>query len=182
VPVAAPVIFITGYDKFMLNAFTHNGIDYLLKPVSADDLQKALLKYHRLQQHFTTQQMLAPLLENGGAKKRTRLLVKKGLEYVSLPYADVVLFFTEHKLVYVVDKCGKKYIADKNLSELEEELDHQMFFRMNRQYIVNINFIRSFKSYERVKLQVELTLPDLNHVVIVSQETAPEFRKWIAGA
>lgn len=181
VAVAAPVIFITGYDQFMLNAFTHNGIDYLLKPVSADDLEKALNKYQRLQQHFSTQQALAPMLQQLGLKKRSRLLVKKGMEHVSLPCTDVVLFYTENKLVYVVDKCGKKYMADKNLSELEVELDDQMFFRVNRQYIVNINYIRSFKTYERVKLQVDLTLPELNHVVIVSQETAPDFRRWIAG-
>jgi DNA-binding LytR/AlgR family response regulator len=181
VAVAAPVIFITGYDKFMLSAFAHNGIDYLLKPVCPEDLMKALQKYRRLQHHFNSRQMVAPLLGQLGAKKRNRILVKRGVEYVSLPCADVVLCYTENKLVYVLDKCGKKYLADKNLGELESELDNQMFFRVNRQYIVNINFIRSFKSYERVKLQVELTLPDVPHVVIVSQETAPEFRKWIAG-
>ncbi|RPD44248.1 LytR/AlgR family response regulator transcription factor [Paracnuella aquatica] len=182
VPVAAPVIFITGYDKFMLSAFAHNGIDYLLKPVCADDLEKALQKYRRLQQHFNSRQLMEPLLGQLGVKKRNRILVKRGVEYVSLPCADLVLCYTENKLVYVLDKCGKKYLSDKNLGEMESELDNQMFFRVNRQYIVNINFIRSFKSYERVKLQVELTLPEVQHVVIVSQETAPEFRKWIAGA
>lgn len=182
VPVAAPVVFITGYDQFMLNAFAHNGIDFLLKPVCAADLSKALQKYHRLQQHFNSRQLMEPLLGHLNGKKRCRLLVKKGVEYVSLPCADMVLCYTENKLVYVVDKCGKKYLCDKNLGELEGTLDSQMFFRVNRQYIVNINYIRSFKAYERVKLQVELTLPDLQHVVIVSQETAPEFRKWIAGA
>lgn len=125
---------------------------------------------------------MEPLLGQLGVKKRNRILVKRGVEYVSLPCADIVLCYTENKLVYVLDKCGKKYLSDKNLGEMESELDNQMFFRVNRQYIVNINFIRSFKSYERVKLQVELTLPEVQHVVIVSQETAPEFRRWIAGA
>lgn len=182
VPVAAPVIFITGYDHFMLNAFAHNGIDYLLKPVCAADMAKAIQKYRNLEQHFNSRQMIAPLLGQVNTKKRSRLLVKKGVEYVSLQCADMVLCYTENKLVYVVDKYGKKYLSDKNLAELEAELDNQVFFRVNRQYIVNIDYIRSFRTYERVKLQVELTLPDLRHVVIVSQETAPEFRKWIAGA
>ena len=53
VHIDAPIIFITGYDKFMLNAFEYNSIDYLLKPVCAEDLQKALEKYKRLEQHFT---------------------------------------------------------------------------------------------------------------------------------
>jgi DNA-binding LytR/AlgR family response regulator len=92
----------------------------------------------------------------------------------------VVLFFTENKIVYVIDRSGKKYLVDKNLSDLETELDSKTFFRVNRQYIVNINFIRSFKAYERVKLQIELTLSDLNYFIVVSQETAPLFRKWMS--
>lgn len=182
VPLTAPVVFITGYDHFMMNAFAFNSIDYLLKPVSSEDLQKALQKYQRLQQHFAVRQEgLVQFLDGMQIKKKSRLLVKKGVEYVSLPYADIVLFYTENKLVYVVDRTGKKYLSDKNLSELEAELDREQFFRLNRQYIVNINFIRSFRSYERVKLQVELLQQDPQHVLIVSQETAPEFRKWVAG-
>jgi DNA-binding LytR/AlgR family response regulator len=108
------------------------------------------------------------------------LLVKKGLENISLLLEDVVLFFTENKIVYVIDKTGRKYLIDKNLSDLEVELDNKTFFRVNRQYIININYIRSFKAYERVKLQIELTVTDLNYFIVVSQETAPLFRKWIS--
>ena len=93
---------------------------------------------------------------------------------------EIVLFFTENKIVYVIDKTGRKYLVDKNLADLEIELDNKTFFRVNRQFIVNINYIRSFKAYERVKLQIELTVTDLNYFIIVSQETAPYFRKWIS--
>ena len=179
VRIDAPIIFITGYDKFMLNAFEYNSIDYLLKPVCKEDLQKAIEKYKRLEQHFTQTSYLSNFLQHFDQQKKTRLLVKKGLENISLVLEDVVLFFTENKIVYVIDKSGKKYLVDKNLSDLETELD-KTFFRVNRQYIVNINFIRSFKAYERVKLQVELTLSDLNYFIVVSQETAPLFRKWIS--
>ncbi|MBS1576922.1 MAG: LytTR family transcriptional regulator, partial [Bacteroidetes bacterium] len=59
------------------------------------------------------------------------------------------------------------------------ELDDSMFFRANRQYIVNINFVKGFKAYEKVKLLVDLTLQEINHCIIISQETAPAFRKWM---
>jgi DNA-binding LytR/AlgR family response regulator len=176
----APIIFITGYDKFMMNAFEYNSIDYLLKPVYKEDLEKALEKYKRLEQHFTHTSLLNNFLQNFNQYKKTRLLVKKGLENISLLLDDIVLFFTENKIVYVIDKNGRKYLADKNLTDLEQELDAKIFFRVNRQYIVNINYIRSFKSYERVKLQVELTITDLNYFIVVSQETAPLFKKWIS--
>jgi len=77
---------------------------------------------------------------------------------------------------------GEKNTWHKNLSEMEEELDSSVFFRANRQYIININFVRGFKSYEKVKLMVDLTLPELNHCIIVSQEMAPQFREWMHNA
>jgi len=180
--VDAPVIFVTAYDEFMMNAFEYNGIDYLLKPVDREDLRKALTKYRMLEKHFTDHHSLKSLLQYVGEHKKKRMIVKKGMENISLRLDDIVLFYTENKIVYVVDRWGKKYLADKNLSEMEEELDEATFFRANRQYIININFIRGFKAYEKVKLIVDLTLPDLNHCVIVSQEMAPQFREWMHNA
>jgi len=180
VKIDVPIIFITGYDKFMMTAFEYNSIDYLLKPVCREDLKKALEKYKRLEQHFTQTSVLSNFLQTFNQQKKKRLLVKKGLENISLLLDDVVLFFTENKIVYVIDKTGRKYLVDKNLSDLEADLDNKTFFRVNRQYIINLHFIRSFKAYERVKLQIELTVTDLNYFIVVSQETAPLFRKWIS--
>jgi DNA-binding LytR/AlgR family response regulator len=164
-----------------MNAFEYNSIDYLLKPVCKEDLQKALDKYKRLEQHFTQQpNTLQTFLQHFVQPKKKRLVVKKGLESIPLLLEEVALFFTENKVVYVIDKRSRKYLCDKNLSDLEEELDKKTFFRVNRQYIVNIDYIRSFKTYERVKLQLELTVSDVNCFIVVSQETAPSFRKWIS--
>ena len=176
--IDAPVIFVTAYDEFMMNAFEYNGIDYLLKPVDEKELDNALKKYNMLQHHFAKNninKLVQPFLQT----KKTRLVVKKGIESIALPFDDIVLFFTENKVVYVIDKCGRKYLCDKNLADLEVELDKNRFFRANRQYIVNINYIRSFKPYEKVKLQIDLAATDINHAIIVSQETAPAFRKWV---
>ena len=108
------------------------------------------------------------------------MLVRKGIENIALRTNDIVILYTENKLVYVIDREGKKYIADKHLGELDQELDHSIFFRVNRQYIINIGFVKSYKAYEKVKLLVDLTMPDLHHQIIVSQEMAPCFRKWIS--
>lgn len=181
--VNIPVVFITGYDEFMLNAFEYNGIDYLLKPVSKHELEKSLIKYKMLERHFTNgQTSVNNLLNQLNSRKKNRLLVRKGMENISLRLQDIVFFYTENKIVYVIDNAGKKYIADKNLTVLETELDDNMFFRANRQYIININYIKGFKAYEKVKLMVDLTLTDINHCIIVSQETAPEFKEWMFNA
>lgn len=176
VDVKSPVIFITGYDQFMLNAFEHNGIDYLLKPIDETDLAKALAKYKTFEKHFNPPHSF---LNGFKQKSKSRLIVRKGIENVALRINDIVLIYTEEKIVFVVDKEGRKYLIDKKLSELEQDLDNTIFFRANRQYIVNIGFIKSYKTYERVKLQVDLAMPTLNHHIVVSQETAPVFKKWI---
>lgn len=181
--VYSPVIFVTAYDEFMMNAFECNGIDYLLKPVDEKELTHALQKYKMLQNHFANKSNdLNKFINPFIATKKTRLVVKRGIECIALPFDDIVLFFTENKIVYVIDKSGKKYLSDKNLCDLEIELDKNRFFRANRQYIVNINYIKSFKPYEKVKLKIDLATTDINHAIIVSQETAPAFRKWVYDA
>ncbi|MGH2649468.1 MAG: LytR/AlgR family response regulator transcription factor [Ginsengibacter sp.] len=183
--VRIPVIFITGYDEYMMMAFENNGIDYLLKPVDKNDLEKALLKYNKLESHFLNTKVNVPvdnLVKFISGRKKTRLLVKKGLENIAVLLDDIALIYTQNKLVYVIDRFSKKYLSDKTLSELEEELDSAVFFRVNRQYIININFVKSFKSYEKVKLVIDITIPEINHSIIISQETAPAFRKWMHDA
>ncbi|MEO8109251.1 MAG: LytTR family DNA-binding domain-containing protein [Ginsengibacter sp.] len=183
--VRTPVIFTTGYDEFTMMAFENNGIDYLLKPISKSDLDKALLKYRKFQTHFSHTEVNEPvenLVKFINNRKKTRLLVKKGLENIALRLDDITLFYTENKVVYVLDSCAKKYISDKTLTELEEELDSDIFFRANRQYIVNINYIRGFKPFEKVKLAIDLSIPDIKHCITISQETAPAFRKWMYDA
>ncbi len=180
--IPTPVIFTTGYDEFMMNALEYNGIDYLLKPVSPIQLLKAIQKYKMLEKHFQNHKGLHQLINYVSDHKRKRILVRKGLETISLLLEDIVLFYTENKLVYVLDKSGKKYLSDNNLTELEKSLDPRMFFRANRQYIININFIRGFKAYEKVKLWIDLSLPEICHDIIISQEMAPQFKDWMSNA
>ena len=180
-----PVIFVTDEPEHMLKAFEYNCLAYLLKPLDPDRLYKAIAKYRML---YTQERANNSLASNQGSDKpathvRHRMLVKKGKENISLPMSDIVLFHTEHRTVYAIDKRGREYIVDKNLCDTELELDRSSFFRVNRQYIVNINFIHGYKTHEKVKLVIELTVPRLNHhFLVVSQEMAPQFREWMYNA
>jgi DNA-binding LytR/AlgR family response regulator len=181
--VKTPVIFTTCYDQFMLLAFENNGIDYLLKPVEKADVEKALWKYRSLQNHFVHHDhSVSKLMNFVSSRSRSRLLVRKGTENILLRLEDVILFYTENKIVFVIDRFLKKYMLDKTLTDLEEELDSNIFFRANRRYIVNLNYVKGFKPYEKVKLLIDLNVPDVSHSIIVSQETAPAFRKWVREA
>lgn len=115
-------------------------------------------------------------------RRKSRLLLRKGLENIPVKLDDIALFYTENKIVYALDRSGRKFVADKKLNELETELTAELFFRANRQYIIGLNFIKGFKPYDKVKLQVDLTVSESQHLVIISQETAPAFRKWMSEA
>ncbi|HEY0354783.1 MAG TPA: LytTR family DNA-binding domain-containing protein [Flavisolibacter sp.] len=179
VTVTCPIIFVSAYDKYMLNVFDYCGIDYLLKPVSHRDVNQALNKYDLLQNHFATNNHVNSGIKEYLKNKRSRILLRKGSMLVSMPLEEIVLFYTENMVVFALDQCGNKYMADKSLNVLEEELDPVIFMRVNRQYILNVKYVYGFKIYDRVKLMVSLTQKDIDHVIIVGQEKAKMFREWI---
>lgn len=178
--IKCPVIFVTAFDKYMIDAFEYNCIDYLLKPVDLNKLANAINKYKNLQHHFINNySSIVDYLQNS-KKNKSRIIVKKGIEFLSLKLADVVYFFTEHKLVFAVDKDNRKFLCETNsLADIEEMVDAKTFFRANRKYIVNANFITKFRSIDKSKISVELVLP-VNEEIIVSQENAAAFKKWMS--
>ena len=115
----------------------------------------------------------------GIRKAKTRLLVQKGIENILLRLEDIVFFYTESKIVFVVDRSGKKYLSGYTLADLETQLNPLVFFRANRQYIISIDYIRSFRSFEKVKIKVDVDIVGLSPCIIISQETAAAFRKWM---
>ena len=179
VTVTCPVIFATAFDEYLLEALEHNSIDYLLKPFKQEKLEGALKKYLRLKQHFTSTltQFVQSYNPNGG-KSKGRIVVKKGIDFVSVKADDVAYFYTEHKVVFLIDKEGNRYLVDKPLAELEAELHTEKFFRVNRKFLVHINAIARFKSFEKGKILVELK-PPTKEEVTVSQENAADFREWM---
>jgi DNA-binding LytR/AlgR family response regulator len=178
VSVTAPIVFITAYDNYLVKAFEQNSIEFLLKPIDEVAILHTLNKYKNLKQHFINRydEITGKL---GPKAKRTRLIVKKGIEYQSVLLEDIAYFFTEHKVTFLVTKQDKKFMLDQNLKELEEELDTKIFYRANRKYIVNIDCIKSYKTFEKVKLAVELNIP-VSEDIIISQENATAFKKWMS--
>lgn len=173
-PVKFPVIFTTAYDKYMLESFEFSSVDYLLKPITEEKLKRSLDKIQKLEQHFF-QGNLLKLIQQQPAKGR--LVARKGTEFVALNTNDIAYFFSEHKIVFVRDFAGRQMIVDKNLAELETELDRRAFFRINRKFITNQKAIDRFKP-DNGKIQIFLK-PEMKEEIFVSKETAPEFRKWI---
>jgi DNA-binding LytR/AlgR family response regulator len=182
VPLACPVVMVTAYDEYVLEALAHSCIDYLLKPVRQERLVQALDKYVRLRRHFAGD--LAGLLRTlggePGPRPRSRILVRKGLDFLSIPLEEVAFFLTEHKLVFLCDRRGTRYLVDRPLAELEKDLDPARFFRLNRKYLAHVEAIVRFRPGEKGRIDVTLA-PAPREPVAVSQERASAFRSWIAG-
>jgi len=159
----------------MLNTLLFN--DNIIKENNAIDSQDRMLSnYYR-----TKDPGIVKLIHLPERKKRTGLVVKKGTDNLFILLENIVFFYTANKIVFAIDADGKKYVRNGSLSILESELDTNTFFRANRQYIINIRHVKSFRSYERVKLKVDMHRDELNnkYFIIISQKTAPAFRKWI---
>jgi DNA-binding LytR/AlgR family response regulator len=174
-PVKFPVIFTTAYDKYLMESFEFNSVDYLLKPITEEKLRRSLDKIRRLEQHFIHGSIMKLIRED--KTSRNRIVARKGTEFIALNMDDVAYFFTEHKIVFVRDISGRQMIVDKNLAELEAELATRSFFRINRKFLASQKSIDRFKP-DNGKIQVFLK-PEMKEDIHVSKETAPEFRKWI---
>jgi len=111
--------------------------------------------------------------------KRKRIIVKKGVEFISLKVEEIPLIYTQSRIVYVIDQLENRYLFEGNLMELQGHLDEKVFFRANRQTLININYIKSYRSYDGMRLLVKLNLEREPFQIIISQVTTPLFKKWI---
>ena len=180
IKILSPVIFCTAYDEYWQEAFEHNSIDYLLKPIKQDKLEITLNKYDKLKQHFTTnfQQLQQWQRHPADMGYKKRFLVKRGMDYISVKTEDIAYFYAAHKLVCMVDNKNQKFILDQSLAEIEKQLNPSHFYRVNRKYFVQQNAIKKIKSFPKSKLQLELE-PPISEDIIISQENVSAFKEWM---
>jgi len=169
-----PVVFTTAYDKYLLESFEFNSIDYLLKPITDERLKRSLTKIKNLENHFLHGNILKLIQAD---RPKNRVIGKKGTEFIALELDEAAYFFTEHKIVFVRDFLGRQLILDKNLTEIEDQLDKTKFFRLNRKFIAQLKAIERFKP-DNGKIRIFLR-PEMKEEIHVSKETAPQFRSWM---
>ena len=184
VDVKSMVIFTTAYDNYALRAFKVNSIDYLLKPFKEKDLETAMEKFENfrfLNHTVDTKHDYSEILDavrKGEKKYRKRFLVSKGVGFYSLTTDDIAYFYSENRITTAVTFSQQNHIVDFSLEALEEEIDPEIFFRANRQIIVNINAIQRIENYFGGKLKVRLN-PVFRQEVDVSRLKALDFKEWL---
>ncbi|MBK7886358.1 MAG: response regulator transcription factor [Bacteroidetes bacterium] len=181
VKVSAPVIFTTAYDEHALDAFKVNSIDYLLKPIKLEELKRAIDKLKNLK-NYNAQQVEKMISQFGARQKefQKRMVIRFGdtIKMVDIP--DVAYFYTEDKINYLCTSGNLRYPIDHNLDELEHLLDPAIFFRINRQFIINIHAIDKMLAWSKSRVKV-LLKPSTTEDTIVSTERSPYFKDWLIG-
>jgi DNA-binding LytR/AlgR family response regulator len=185
VKVVKPVIFITAFNEFALDAFKVNSIDYLLKPITFTDLSASLKKLELFRQNLSWDQDKAEKVKQALTSLKTkdyknRFMVKLGDHIRSITTDLISLFYAEGRDIYLVTTQGRKFIIDYTLESLEDILDPQLFFRLNRTYIVNINSIKDVLVYSNSRLKISLH-QEFDKEIIVSREKVNAFKEWFDG-
>lgn len=182
VNITCPIIFTTAYDEYALQAFKLNSIDYLLKPIKKDELQKALKKFSTLstKQPLNIDQLLQAMTVNSADKYRQRFVIRYGEHIKTIETKEVAYFYTEARANFLITQDGKRYVIDFNLDQLEQMLNPAQFFRINRQFIISIGSIDEMMTWTKGRVMVKLK-PPTKLETIVSTERSAEFKKWLAG-
>jgi DNA-binding LytR/AlgR family response regulator len=184
VEVRCPVIFTTAYNQYAIQAFQVNSVDYLLKPVKQENVAAALRKYDESKQRYLAEglgnlQGLLHTLQTPAARPfRARFLVKSGPGSKVVPVADIAYFHAEEAVVFLVTRATKRYIVNFTLDQLEEQLDPQLFFRANRQFLVHIGAVSEVRPYLKGRLYLLLN-PPAPEDLFISSSRAATFKQWL---
>jgi DNA-binding LytR/AlgR family response regulator len=178
--VGAPVIFTTAYDQYALKAFKVNGVDYILKPVDKEELSIALGKVRSATPSSTEQ-----ALQNIGAavqmlmkKYKTRFVIKVGEHLRTVEVDHIHYFHSQDKATFCVTSDNRSLILDYTLEQLEEMIDPDQFFRINRKYFVRASAIQDIISYTNSRLRLVIKGSE-DSDIIVARERVQEFRQWL---
>lgn len=171
------VIFTTAYDEYALMAFKNNGVEYLLKPIEKDSLSVALKKAESIAWQNISSKNKLDAVACELRTYRERILIWKGDELIPVNVKDILFFYFDQRRVYAKSADGDASAVQFTMSELGNELDPRMFFRINRQYIANIDSITRINLFFNSRLKIRLKGCD--QPLTLSKEKSVELREWL---
>lgn len=183
--ISCPVIFTTAFDEYAIRAFKVNSIDYLLKPIKANDLEAAFQKLEEVKISYQENidplldfSKLAQLLQPASKEYKSRFVSRVGDLIKHISVEDVAWFYAEDNVVLLVTRIDHRYIIDHTIDQLSMLVDPALFTRLNRGVIANIKSIAKVSKYFNGRLSIEL-LPACKEPVYVSRARAQGFIEWL---
>ncbi len=177
--VKTPIIFTTAFDGFALQAFKVNSIDYLLKPIDIRDLEQALVKFEQLRPAANYAFDIGKIAEEFLKRDSTRFIGRINNQLIYVKAKDIAwLHFTKGTTWAITTK--QKLPLDYSLDQIEQLLDRNQFFRINRQFIIHIDAIKKITTYYNSRLILQLE-PEADTDVIIARERVTAFKSWLEG-
>lgn len=176
--IDTPIIFTTAYDKYALDAFKVNSIDYLLKPIVQEDLKKAFEKFKKLNKediknYFSNLSQLIPqkqYIQN--------LIIYKKDKLIPISLNEVSCFYATNNETSIFLNNEKTYPYNKTLESIMHDLDPNSFFRANKQFIISRQSITDITVWFDNRLRIKLNIETPEHIYI-SKNKASDFKQWI---
>ncbi|MGD1945345.1 MAG: LytR/AlgR family response regulator transcription factor [Croceivirga sp.] len=181
--IQKPIIFLTTFDSYAIDAFKYNSIDYILKPAKTDEIKNALNRYWSIKKTEEEEYLsrMGLMMDSLHPKSyKNRFLIRINNKMKILIVSQVICFYSDEGQTHLVDKSGNDHIVDYTLERLEELLDPEQFFRINRKVTISINEIHSVEDYFNNRLKIRLN-SRFNMDMVVSRNRVRDFKNWLRG-
>jgi DNA-binding LytR/AlgR family response regulator len=179
--IQKPIIFITAFENYAVDAFSLFSIDYILKPVTAEALATAINKYKNLADIFKPADyhlLMEQVKDNSLVNYRNRFLAKVGQRLFFIPASEVAYFAADNKIVFLIDREGNRFVINNTMENLENELNPKDFFRLSRKIIIHADAIDQIKPYQSNRLKLQLKGIEALEEIIISRERVADFKQW----
>lgn len=181
VKINCPVVFCTAYGEYAMDAIKANGIDYILKPFSKEQLEQAFEKVDNFKNFFqqNTQPNLDELIKRLGIDDgKKSFLVFKENKYVTIATDQIAYIYIKHDTTTIVTFQQQTYTLPQSIDQVQNQLSAKQFYRLNRQYLVNFSAIKEVEHYYGRKLLVKLVVPNPDDLLLGKEKTTA-FLQWL---
>ena len=178
IEVSSPIIFTTAYDQYALDAFKVNSIDYLLKPIKQTDLERAFEKFKRLTASDLNSYISRINQLTEKPKYQSRILVTIKDKIIPLAVEDIACIYSTDRKTEIITTGGQTYTYNKPLDTMIRNLDPMVFFRANKQFIINRNQIADITVWFDNRLRLRLTAETPEEIYIAKNRVS-EFKSWL---
>ena len=181
VVTSSPIIFTTAFDEYAIRAFRLKSIDYLLKPIMQEDLNKGLEKYKNWSRSDNDRidvDSLYEIISGRGPKYKERISINFGQKIKYFNINEISYFYSEKGISFLVLFSSGEYPVDYSLDQLSELINPNDFFRINRQFLVSIRSIKNINVFPKSRLQIELQPPFADDV-FVTIDKVTKFKEWL---
>ena len=184
VQVKCPVIFCTAYDQYVMETFQVHSIDYLLKPVQYQKLERSLQKMETIASQMKPAgndpqfSELINIIRNSQNQYKSRFMVKTGNRIKAVKISDIAYLISRNKITMLVTREKQQYPLDYTLDELMTMLDPAIFFHVSRSLIIHIDSVKEIHPYFKGRLKLLLT-PEHDEEVVISSQKTPLFKAWL---